>query len=164
MESRRFLDLFGPPIAFRREFVPLTGSITAALLLSQMVYWTGLYCGPTGEGNQGWFYLPSQDEVQQQTCLTRFELEGARKRLRDRGLIEESHKNLASFEGKKNGVICYRVNQDKILELLGLLETSKPTKSPTMLSLLKTSNPECGKPAIRNAENQQSLFCKRERT
>ena len=158
MESRRFFDLFGPPIAFRREFVPLTGSITAALLLSQMVFWTQQFCGPDGAGNEGWFFLPSQEDVQQQTCLTRHQLEAARGQLIKRGLIDESRKKLAGHESKKNGVVRYRINQDKVFELLGLPKTAILAKSSKLLGMPKTGSSECRKPEVRNAGNRKFLL------
>jgi hypothetical protein len=48
MSILRVLD---KPIAFQRSFVTITGSINAALLLSQAVYWATRTKDP-----EGWFY------------------------------------------------------------------------------------------------------------
>ena len=61
-------------IAFHREYVDVTGSITAALMLSQAVYWTQ-------KTDDGWFYK-NQADWEDETGLTRTEYTTARKRLR----------------------------------------------------------------------------------
>lgn len=62
------------PIAFHRAFVDLTGSITAALFLSQAIYWQHRSDG-------GWWHK-SRDEWQDETGMSRREQETARKKLR----------------------------------------------------------------------------------
>ncbi len=99
-------DVFDRPIAFQRSFVSLTGSINAALMLSQAVYWSR-------RCTDGWFYK-TQGEWQEETGLTRTEQETARKNLRAKGFIEE----------KKRGVPCkvyYNVRMKNILAAYGLL-------------------------------------------
>jgi hypothetical protein len=71
--SRALLDR---PIAFHRAFVGLTGSVNAALMLSQALYWSKRTSDP-----DGWFYK-TRDEWEEETGLTRYEQEGARGRLR----------------------------------------------------------------------------------
>jgi len=66
---------FDRPIAFHRIFVDIAGSIAAALMLSQAVYWSTRTKNPAG-----WFYKTA-DDWQEETGLTRREQEGARKRL-----------------------------------------------------------------------------------
>lgn len=66
-----FLQLVDRPIAFQRSFVRLGVGITGALLLSQIVYWQNRM-----EGN--WFYK-TQTDLEEETGLTRYEQEGARK-------------------------------------------------------------------------------------
>lgn len=68
--------MFDRPVAFHRGFVTLTGSVTAALMLSQAVYWSQRSSHPAG-----WFYKTAED-WEQETGLTRREQETARKRLR----------------------------------------------------------------------------------
>lgn len=68
--------MFDRPIAFHRGFVTLTGSVTAALMLSQAVYWSQRSLNPAG-----WFYKTA-DDWEEETGLTRREQETARKRLR----------------------------------------------------------------------------------
>ena len=91
--------MFDRPIAFQRSFVTLTGSITAALMLSQAVYWSSRASNPAG-----WFYK-SADEWEQETGMTRHEQEGARKRLRQFPWWQEDLR-------KANGVptVHYRID------------------------------------------------------
>jgi hypothetical protein len=78
------LDVFDAPVSFHRCLVPVTGGITAALLLSQAI-WTSQWLEPAADG---WF-LRSQDEWTQETGLSRWEQESARRALRRSGLLEE---------------------------------------------------------------------------
>ncbi len=78
------LDVFDVPVSFHRCLVPVTGGITSALLLSQAI-WTSQWLEPAADG---WF-LRSQEEWTQETGLSRWEQESARRALRRSGLLEE---------------------------------------------------------------------------
>jgi hypothetical protein len=71
------LDLLDRPIAFHRVFVTITGSINAALMLSQAIYWSKR---TRDEG--GWFYK-SALEWCEETGLTRHMQDAARELLKD---------------------------------------------------------------------------------
>lgn len=75
-EIREILDDIDRPIAFRRALVRLTGSVKAALMLSQAIYWEERV---TRE--DGWFYK-SIEEWQEETGLSRYAQETARKKCR----------------------------------------------------------------------------------
>lgn len=87
------------PIAFSRGFVKLTGSINAALMLSQAMYWR-----KKTKDENGWFYK-SRDEWEEETGMTRREQESARKKLLDSGLWEE-------WRDRINHRIYFRVKMD----------------------------------------------------
>lgn len=79
------------PIAFHPSFVDICdGSITAALMLSQILYWTP----KTGAESNGWFYK-SRNQWFEELRLTRSQQETARKILRDKGFIEEEKRSNA---------------------------------------------------------------------
>ncbi|WP_186191192.1 hypothetical protein [Burkholderia gladioli] len=86
--ARMLLTVFDAPLFIRRNFVDITGSITAALMLT---YAVDLYSNhepvvrPDGEG---WFKLTA-DEWERETGMTRSEQATARRALRERGLFEE---------------------------------------------------------------------------
>jgi len=82
--AQLLLDVFDAPVSFHRCLVPVTGGITSALLLSQAI-WTSQRLEPAADG---WF-LRSQDEWTQETGLSRWEQESARRALRRSGLLEE---------------------------------------------------------------------------
>jgi hypothetical protein len=78
------LDVFDLPVSFHRCLVPVTGGVTAALMLSQAIWTT-----QTQErAADGWF-SKSRDEWTEETGLSRWEQETARRALRSAGFIEE---------------------------------------------------------------------------
>ncbi len=80
------LSALDRPIAFQRVFVEVTGSITAALFLSQAVYWQ-----KRASQDDGWWYK-TQEEWQEETGLSRTELDTARKRCA--GIVLHKRKGL----------------------------------------------------------------------
>lgn len=124
------------PVAYHRAFVSLGVGVTGALMLSQAVYWSS-----RTSDRDGWFYK-SQVEWEEETGLTRYEQEGARKKLVKLGLIEE----------RKQGVPCklfFRV----CLEVISASLVAENQQS----SMRKTSKLDCGKPTCSDAENQQAI-------
>ncbi|EOX8475822.1 hypothetical protein AIT72_003985 [Salmonella enterica subsp. arizonae] len=98
-----FLQLVDRPIAFQRSFVRLGVGITGALLLSQIVYWQNRMEGQ-------WFYK-TQADLEEETGLTRYEQEGARKKLVSCGVLEEAKRGIPAK-------LYFRVNQERLEELL----------------------------------------------
>lgn len=87
-----------PPIAFHRVFVDVTGSATAALLLSACIQDQELQACPLGGWNQA-----SAEDWQHLTGLSRKEQATARKILREQGLLEERRAGFpAQFEIRLN--------------------------------------------------------------
>ena len=69
----------------------MTGSVTAALLLTCAAEWSYRALARSEDGNgpeEGWFER-SQEQIQEATCLSRWELETARRRLREMDLLQE---------------------------------------------------------------------------
>lgn len=95
------LRMLDRPIAFHRIFVDITGSVTAAVMLSQAYYWSRRTKQP---GN--WFYK-SAKEWTEETGLSRKEQETARRSLRQFDWWQEEKR-------KANGAptIHYRINLD----------------------------------------------------
>ncbi len=139
-EPINLIDLLDRPIAFQRPFVTITGSITAALFLSQAAYWSKR-CATHSDGLR-WFYK-TQADWEEETGMSRYEQESARKTLRNLGILTE----------KRIGVpakLYFCINTDALNSLLLNPDSAQP-------SMRKTSNLDCGKPAILSAENQQSI-------
>lgn len=82
--SQLLLEVFEVPVSFHRCLVPITGGVTSALMLSQAI-WTSQSLEASADG---WF-IRSQEEWAQETGLTRWEQETARRALRRSGLLEE---------------------------------------------------------------------------
>lgn len=78
------LEVFDLPVSFHRCLVPITGGVTAALMLSQAI-WTTQTIEPAANG---WF-SKSQDQWSDETGLSRWEQETARRALRSAGFVEE---------------------------------------------------------------------------
>jgi hypothetical protein len=96
------LQVFDLPVSFHRCLIPLTGSVTAALMLSQAIAITqGI--DPAAEG---WF-VRSREEWNLETGLSRWELESARRTLRDAGFLEERRAGLPAK-------LYYRVCTDRV--------------------------------------------------
>lgn len=98
-------DLLDRPIAFHRSFVTLTGSVNAALVLSQAVYWQQRISAE----HDGWWYK-TRTQWRDETGLTRREQETARKRLRNCGILTEERRGMPAK-------IWYRVNMEKLSEI-----------------------------------------------
>ena len=84
LTAELLLDVFDLPISFHRCLVPITGGVTAALMLSQAI-WTTQEIDHTANG---WF-AKSQEQWAEATGLTRWEQETARRALRSFGFLEE---------------------------------------------------------------------------
>lgn len=105
------------PIAFQRHFVTITGSINAALMLSQAVYWSG-----RSSLSDDWFYK-TQEEWQEETGMTRRELDGARKILGEKGLMLEARRGVP-------GKLHFKVQASNLEKLCTETPSAQRTKPP----------------------------------
>ena len=96
------LEVFAEPIMFHRCYVALTGSVTAALVLSYASYATEEFAD-CNDGD-GWF-MKTVAQWQRDTGLTRTELETARRKLKAQGLWEERR------HGPPPAPLQFRINQ-----------------------------------------------------
>jgi DnaA N-terminal domain len=92
-------------VAYYRIFAELAGKTSAGVMLSQAWYWTS-----KTDDEDGWFYK-TRDEWWEETGMTRTEQETARRRLVERGLLEEK---LRGMPGK----LHFRVNVERLISLL----------------------------------------------
>jgi len=100
------LELLDRPIAYHVIFARITGSVTAAVFLSQAFYWQ--YRGKQEE--DGWWWH-TQKQWTDETGLSRREQETARKKLRSMGVIEERDEGMPS---RKEYRLNFPVLLDKI--------------------------------------------------
>ncbi|MGL6050404.1 MAG: helix-turn-helix domain-containing protein [Aeromonas salmonicida] len=132
-----FLDR---PIAFHRPFVAITGSVTGALFLSQALYWAKR-CKEHEDGCS-WFYK-TQADWEEETGLTRYEQEGARKALRNLGVLKEKRVGLPAQ-------LYFCIDLVALEAVMNACDFLQP-------SMRKTSKQARGKPAISSAGNQLSI-------
>lgn len=147
------------PIAFHVVFARIAGNTTAGVFLSQLWYWHD-----RGKDPDGWIYK-TQAEWYDETCLTRYEQESARKSLREKGILEEKREGLPAL-------LYYRINLETFFravnEMANIMAEEERTRSENQVCG-KTTNKvapqpsmwenhilECGKPTNRNAEKPQT--------
>jgi hypothetical protein len=126
-------NLLDRPIAFHRCFVRLGIGITGAVMLSQAVYWS-----KRTSDSEGWFHK-SIEEWEEETGLTRFEQETAKRNLK--GILEIERRGIPAR-------LYFRIDWNCL------------EKSFINHSLLKTSNQDCGNPANKNGGTPQTRLRK----
>jgi hypothetical protein len=104
------LAILDRPIAYHRVFACLTGSVTAALLLSQAVYWQ--------RRATGWWWK-TQKEWEEETGLSRREQESARRVLRGLGVLFEERRGIPARSyyrldiGRLLSVLCEKTKDNR---------------------------------------------------
>lgn len=93
------------PIAYHPILARALNSVTAALFLSQLLYWT-----PRAHDPEGWV-RKEQWEIQDETGLTRREQETARKVLKAAGILDETRRGVP-------GKMHFRVDMEQLVTLL----------------------------------------------
>ena len=106
ISTELLLEVFDLPVSFQRCLVPITGGVTAALMLSQAI-WTSQASDPAANG---WF-SKSQDQWTDETGLSRWEQETARRALRSAGFVEERRVGMPSK-------LWFRVRPEAVLHAL----------------------------------------------
>lgn len=91
----------GRPIFYQPELTHITGALTAGIFICNLVQWTGKQ-----KDAEGWIYK-TQDQLQDETGLSRREQETARKVLKDRHFLEEVKRDTPAR-------LYYRVNLDAL--------------------------------------------------
>ena len=98
-------------ITFHRVFVDITGSINAALMLSNAIYWTNRL----PPERDGWFYK-TREEWQAETGLTRHEQDKARQQLTSIGILETRRAKISETESIT--ALWFRINLDRLNQYL----------------------------------------------
>lgn len=127
------LHLLDRPVAFQRSFVRLGAGVSGALLLSQLIYWQNRM-----DGQQ---FYKTQSELEEETGLSRYEQEGARKKLVAAGVLEEQKKGIPAK-------LYFWVNEEVLASLL--------LKENPQTGMGKPCNQGCGNPAYSDVENPQT--------
>lgn len=98
------LSFSAQAIGYRPMFGRIAGGATNGLFLSQLFYWTGKQRDP-----KGWIYK-SYKAWEKETCLSRSEIDCARRDLKKIGLIEDDLRGTPA-------TLYYRLNLTKLAEL-----------------------------------------------
>lgn len=150
MNITEAIDNVGRPVAYYSNIARWLGSVGDAIFLCQLLYWYG-----KGKDPDGWIYK-TQKEFEEETALSRYEQEHARRKLKSLGILEEERRGVPAK-------LYYRLNVDKMNELYAewyqtQINTEANQNAVNQQSrLLKSSNLDCGKPTNLIAENSQSI-------
>lgn len=117
MKASEILKQTGRSIAYRPKLAKLFGGVTAEIFFEQIFYWQD-----KAENNELGVYK-TQSELEEETGLTRKEQETARKKLREIGILTETHKRLEHR-------IYFKINMEKLDELLSTLANVQSERSP----------------------------------
>ncbi len=149
-------DILDRPVSFHRCLARLAGSVHAGLMLSQALYWSSRTKDP-----DGWFWK-KQEEWYEETMLTRWEQEAARKLLRKTGVWEEALRGIPEklyFKIDVTVLTSRLLNMDNGGDLSGSGTTSKDGAEPPT-SMGRDHQPVCGdttyKPAVRPHANTET--------
>lgn len=135
-------DLPDRPIAYHRVFVEITGSVAGAVFLSQLVYWHRRTKG-------AWFYKTVQ-AWKEETGLTRYEQESARKRLTQLGILCVERRGLPAR-------LYYRLDEAALNRSLSrFAQSGKQVCRFPQTSLPENSKQVCCKTTNKIAATQQT--------
>ena len=122
------LNLLDRPIAYHRVFVTLTGSVKAAILLSQAVYWQ-----KRAKQTDGWWYKTAED-WEDETGLSKRELQTARK---------DCNKYLKTELRGMPATLFWKVDEDALSQDLLSLNDETSCAENAQQVMLKTHNKLC---------------------
>jgi hypothetical protein len=135
-------EMLDGPIAFHSVLAKISGSVTAGLMLSQALYWSKVLAR-TNPNADGWFYK-TQAEWAEETCMSRWEQDGAKKLLRKLPFWEDDRRGAPPKS-------YYRVDLEKLLEAIAD-HVEKPHSR-----LRENLGPDVEKASIQNVEKSSSL-------
>jgi hypothetical protein len=128
-ELKQLFDQFNEkPIVYNRVYSKITGSVTAGLLLSQLVYWA-----KTMDYKE---FYKTDKEFSEELGMGLYELRGAKKKLKELKLVNIEVKNVPAKT-------YYKVDVDEIIALIS--------------SLGKNHKLDCGKTTNWNEEKPQTI-------
>lgn len=118
MNPSTILKNTGRAIAYRPNLARLFGGVVAEIFFEQIFYWQDKADSELG-------VYKTQEELEIETGLSRKEQETARKLLREKGVLTETHKRLEHR-------MYYKINNEKLDELLATLanDTNEHPRMP----------------------------------
>ncbi|WP_433775424.1 hypothetical protein [Bacillus wiedmannii] len=84
MNRQNFFETIGQEhtLVVPKKFIKLTGNLTTAILLSQIVFYSN-----KSERGDGYFHK-SYKKWEEETCLTKYQVSHSTKKLKEMGLVE----------------------------------------------------------------------------
>src|SRR5262249_351774 len=129
-------------VAYQRALARAVGSHSAGLLLSQLWYWSERLPAE----RDGWFWK-TQDEIEEETVMTRWEQETARRKLRELGLLEEAKRGVPAK-------LWFRINRTAVVRLLHDKAASQDVEKPHA-RMREDRNQGGGESSGKHAESRQ---------
>lgn len=116
-------------ITVRRPFVAFTGTLEAAMLLDQLLYWTS-------RSVMGGWIAKSDAEFQDELCLTRYSVRAARDRLVEMGIVEVDVRRFNNFPTQHYHLMMDQLlaKWSEFLSRLSEIEQTDCSKSDSRLS------------------------------
>lgn len=156
MSQALYTELLKRPIAYHPVFRKITGSTAAAVMLSQMYYWSSE--GRINEERNGWFHKTIA-EWEMETGLSRSEQDRARRDLVKAGMLEEVRKGSPAR-------MWYRLNIESLIAAISqFAESCKLNKSNSLQDSAIKPAPEKNNNennSLQNSENQFAESCNQE--
>jgi hypothetical protein len=141
------LQELGRPVAYYPKLSHITGGVKETLFLCQLLYWEGKQAN-----KEGWIYK-TQQEMFEETGLTRYEQETARRNLKNKGFIEEK---LQGIPAKLHYKINFKAINEAWAEFVEE-ETANNNVDEQQTSMGKSNKQACGNITNSDAETQQTI-------
>ncbi|GEM_PF-6951096 len=132
MQITDFLQGLGRPVAYYPSLTAVTGGVKETIFLCQLIWWHGKQ-----RSEDGWIYK-TQEELREETGLSRTEQESSRKTLKERHFLEERYSGMPRK-------LFYRIRAAEI---------NRVWQAHAIMQ--ETCIQECGKPAGMPAGNPQA--------
>jgi len=126
------------PVAYHPMLAKAVGGAKAGLFLTQLLYWD-----EKGTWRPGWT-VKTQAEITEETALTRYETDTARKKLTKLGILECERRGVPAR-------MHFRINYERLLDVVSQFVENQQT------GLLETSKLDCGDPANQIGEIPQTI-------
>lgn len=142
MKLTEFLEELDKPVVYYPKLAIFIGSVKATIFLSQLIYWKG-----KESDKDGWIYK-TRKQITEETGLSRYEQEKARKDLISLGFLKEKYAGVPRR-------LYFLVDKDKLNEEWNRWVSQQVENQPARRR--KTNQQEGGKTTNKQAKNQPTI-------